>query len=61
MKKGNIGLALGMVGKKLRTSFGGSVDLGLTGKDGVTHPSLAVSILKEDTSSASFRGVFIVF
>lgn len=43
MKKGNLGLALGMVGKKLRNSFGGSVDLGLTGKDGVVHPSLAES------------------
>uniref|UniRef100_A0A4W6FMK1 Complex I assembly factor ACAD9, mitochondrial n=1 Tax=Lates calcarifer TaxID=8187 RepID=A0A4W6FMK1_LATCA len=52
MKKGNIGLALGMAGKKLRTTFGGSVDLGLTGKDGVVHPSLAVrtsSLLLQDT------------
>uniref|UniRef100_A0A8D0DAP5 Complex I assembly factor ACAD9, mitochondrial n=1 Tax=Sander lucioperca TaxID=283035 RepID=A0A8D0DAP5_SANLU len=40
MKKGNIGLALGMLGKKLKNSFGSSVDLGLTGKDGVVHPSL---------------------
>lgn len=31
-----------MVGKKLRASFGSSADLGLTGKDGVVHPSLAV-------------------
>nr|XP_019942702.1 PREDICTED: acyl-CoA dehydrogenase family member 9, mitochondrial [Paralichthys olivaceus] len=46
MKKGNIGLALGMVGKKLRSSFGGSVDLGLTGKDGVVHPSMAESAKK---------------
>lgn len=43
MKKGNIGLALGMAGKKLRTALGGQVNLGLTGKDGVVHPSLAVS------------------
>lgn len=43
MKKGNIGMALGMVGKKLRSSLGGSVDLGLTGKDGVVHPSMADS------------------
>uniref|UniRef100_A0A3Q0QUZ8 Complex I assembly factor ACAD9, mitochondrial n=1 Tax=Amphilophus citrinellus TaxID=61819 RepID=A0A3Q0QUZ8_AMPCI len=40
MKKGNIGLALGMASKKLKTSLGASVDLGLTGKDGVVHPSL---------------------
>uniref|UniRef100_G3PAS4 Complex I assembly factor ACAD9, mitochondrial n=1 Tax=Gasterosteus aculeatus aculeatus TaxID=481459 RepID=G3PAS4_GASAC len=46
MKKGNIGLALGMVGKKLRASFGSSADLGLTGKDGVVHPSLAQSAKK---------------
>ncbi|KAM3620695.1 uncharacterized protein V6R79_000703 [Siganus canaliculatus] len=46
MKKGNVGLALGMVGKKLRSSLGGSVDLGLTGKDGVVHPSLAESAKK---------------
>lgn len=43
MKKGNIGLALGMVGKKLKSSLGASVDLGLTGKDGVVHPSLTVN------------------
>lgn len=42
MKKGNIGLAIGMVSKKLRASLGASVDLGLTGKDGVVHPSLEV-------------------
>uniref|UniRef100_A0A667ZVB6 Acyl-CoA dehydrogenase family, member 9 n=1 Tax=Myripristis murdjan TaxID=586833 RepID=A0A667ZVB6_9TELE len=41
MKKGNVGLALGMLGKKLKTSMGGTVDFGLTGKDGVVHPSLA--------------------
>uniref|UniRef100_A0A8D0A8I7 Acyl-CoA dehydrogenase family, member 9 n=1 Tax=Sander lucioperca TaxID=283035 RepID=A0A8D0A8I7_SANLU len=44
MKKGNIGLALGMLGKKLKNSFGSSVDLGLTGKDGVVHPSLATIV-----------------
>ncbi|KAM9361264.1 complex I assembly factor ACAD9, mitochondrial [Symphorus nematophorus] len=43
MKKGNIGMALGMVGKKLRTSLGASVNLGLTGSDGVAHPSLTES------------------
>uniref|UniRef100_A0A4W6FM96 Complex I assembly factor ACAD9, mitochondrial n=1 Tax=Lates calcarifer TaxID=8187 RepID=A0A4W6FM96_LATCA len=58
MKKGNIGLALGMAGKKLRTTFGGSVDLGLTGKDGVVHPSLAVrtsSLLLQDTCFVNRR------
>uniref|UniRef100_A0A674P4D3 Acyl-CoA dehydrogenase family, member 9 n=1 Tax=Takifugu rubripes TaxID=31033 RepID=A0A674P4D3_TAKRU len=42
LKRGNIGLALGMVGKKIKTSLRSSVDLGLTGKDGVVHPSLTV-------------------
>lgn len=31
-----------MLGKKLKTSLRSSVDLGLTGKDGVVHPSLTV-------------------
>ncbi|KAM6927718.1 complex I assembly factor ACAD9, mitochondrial [Xenentodon cancila] len=43
MKKGNIVLAMGMIGQKLKTSLGGSVDLGLVGKDGVVHPSLQES------------------
>ncbi|XP_070704741.1 complex I assembly factor ACAD9, mitochondrial [Pempheris klunzingeri] len=46
MKKGNVGMVLGMVAKKMRNSFGGSVDLGLTGKDGVVHPSLTDSAQK---------------
>ncbi|XP_034441806.1 complex I assembly factor ACAD9, mitochondrial [Hippoglossus hippoglossus] len=54
MKKGNIGLALGMAGKKLRSSFGGSVDLGLTGKDGVVHPSMAESAKKLEQNVSLF-------
>ncbi|GAA6225409.1 acyl-CoA dehydrogenase family member 9, mitochondrial [Lates japonicus] len=54
MKKGNIGLVLGMAGKKLRTTFGGSVDLGLTGKDGVVHPSLAESTKKLEQNVSFF-------
>lgn len=42
MKKGNLFLAMNMAGKKLRTSLGASVDLGLTGKEAVVHPSLEV-------------------
>lgn len=49
MKRGNIGLALGMVGQKIKSSLRPSVDLGLTGKDGAVHPSLTVR-LSEDTS-----------
>lgn len=42
MKKGNVGVVLQMLGKKVRESVNSRVDLGLTGKDGVVHPSLAV-------------------
>ncbi|KAM4587104.1 complex I assembly factor ACAD9, mitochondrial isoform 2-T2 [Odontesthes bonariensis] len=54
MKKGNIGLAMSMVGKKLKTSLGGSVDLGLTGKDGVVHPSLEESAKKFEQNASLF-------
>lgn len=60
MKKGNFGMALGMVGKKLKTSLGASVDLGLTGNDGVVHPSLTVWHLK-DALSANFGNFFLLF
>ncbi|CAL8383140.1 unnamed protein product [Boreogadus saida] len=46
MKRGNLGMAVGMMGQKLRSSFGGTKDYGLTGKDGLVHPSLADSALK---------------
>ncbi|XP_075995955.1 complex I assembly factor ACAD9, mitochondrial [Genypterus blacodes] len=46
MKKGNVGVVVGALGKMMRRSFGGAVDLGLTGKDGVAHPSLAESALQ---------------
>ncbi|KAJ0068548.1 hypothetical protein NL108_008926, partial [Boleophthalmus pectinirostris] len=54
MKKGNIGLALGMAGQKLRSALGGSVDYGLTGKDGVVHPSLADSAKKFELNASMF-------
>lgn len=54
MKKGNIGMALGMVGKKLKASFGSAADLGLTGKDGVVHPSLAESAKKFEQNVGLF-------
>ncbi|XP_019724295.1 complex I assembly factor ACAD9, mitochondrial [Hippocampus comes] len=46
MKKGNIGLALGMIGKKLRNSLGSVPDSVLSGKNEVVHPSLAESAQK---------------
>lgn len=54
MKRGNIGLALGMVGRKIRSSLTSSVDLGLTGKDGVVHPSLTDSAKKLEENVALF-------
>lgn len=54
MKKGNIGLAVRMTIQKLRTALGGSVDLGLTGKDGVVHPSLTESAKKLELNVALF-------
>ncbi|XP_015249880.1 PREDICTED: acyl-CoA dehydrogenase family member 9, mitochondrial [Cyprinodon variegatus] len=54
MKKGNIFLAATMAGKKLRTSLGASVDLGLTGKDGVVHPSLEESAKKLEQNVSLF-------
>ncbi|XP_029005899.1 complex I assembly factor ACAD9, mitochondrial [Betta splendens] len=54
MKRGNVGLALGIVGKKLRRSFGAAVDLGLTGMDGVVHPSLAESAKKLEQNVVLF-------
>ncbi|KAL7842998.1 hypothetical protein AOLI_G00245100 [Acnodon oligacanthus] len=43
MKKGNVGVVFEMLGKKLKGSLGRNVDFGLTGKDGVVHPSLTES------------------
>uniref|UniRef100_A0A8C4E690 Acyl-CoA dehydrogenase family, member 9 n=1 Tax=Dicentrarchus labrax TaxID=13489 RepID=A0A8C4E690_DICLA len=43
-----------MVGKNLRNSLGGSVDLGLTGPDGVVHPSLAESAKKMEQNVSLF-------
>ncbi|XP_029456675.1 acyl-CoA dehydrogenase family member 9, mitochondrial [Rhinatrema bivittatum] len=46
IKKGNVGIAVELALKKLRDSLGRKVDLGLTGKDGVVHPSLEISTKK---------------
>ncbi|KAM6980988.1 complex I assembly factor ACAD9, mitochondrial [Aplochiton taeniatus] len=54
LKKGNMGLVLDMLGKRLRETMGGSVDLGLTGKDGVVHPSLAESTKKFEQNVVHF-------
>uniref|UniRef100_A0A673W131 Complex I assembly factor ACAD9, mitochondrial n=1 Tax=Salmo trutta TaxID=8032 RepID=A0A673W131_SALTR len=44
MKKGNVGVALEMLGRKLGDALGRKVDLGLTGMDGVVHPGLATIV-----------------
>lgn len=56
MKRGNVGLALGMAGRKIRSSLGASVDLGLTGKDGAVHPSLTVRLPEDAPVSGVFGG-----
>ncbi|XP_043934017.1 complex I assembly factor ACAD9, mitochondrial isoform X2 [Protopterus annectens] len=43
LKKGNVGVAFELVGKRLRDAMGRKVDFGLTGLDGVAHPSLEES------------------
>ncbi|XP_058487521.1 complex I assembly factor ACAD9, mitochondrial-like [Solea solea] len=43
IKKGNVGLAISMLVKRMMNKFSSSVDLGLTGKDGVVHPSMTES------------------
>ncbi|XP_060095830.1 complex I assembly factor ACAD9, mitochondrial-like [Heteronotia binoei] len=46
IKKGNVGMALGMFMSRIHDSIGRKVDLGLVGKDGVVHPSLEASASK---------------
>lgn len=43
LKSGNVSTVIETVGQRLRDSLGRTVDLGLTGKLGVVHPSVAVS------------------
>uniref|UniRef100_A0A4W5K405 Uncharacterized protein n=1 Tax=Hucho hucho TaxID=62062 RepID=A0A4W5K405_9TELE len=54
MKKGNVGVALEMLGRKLGDALGRKVDLGLTGTDGVVHPGLADSAKKLEQNVAQF-------
>ncbi|KAJ8258509.1 hypothetical protein COCON_G00175210 [Conger conger] len=54
MKKGNIGVVMQMVGQKLKDAMGRKVDLGLTGKEGVVHPSLAESAQKLEENVCFF-------
>ncbi|MGH0168290.1 UNVERIFIED_CONTAM: hypothetical protein FKN15_054708 [Acipenser sinensis] len=54
MKKGNLGVVLEMLGKRLRDTVNKKVDFGLTGKDGVVHPSLMENSKKLEENVYSF-------
>ncbi|XP_068598456.1 complex I assembly factor ACAD9, mitochondrial [Brachionichthys hirsutus] len=53
-KKGNIGTALSLFGNKLGSLVGRTKDHGLTGKDGVVHPSLTESAKKLEVNVSYF-------
>ncbi|KAM3915331.1 complex I assembly factor ACAD9, mitochondrial [Leptodactylus fuscus] len=57
LKKGSLSVAFEMIGKKLGRSLGRKVDLGLTGKDGVVHPSLEESAQKLEQNIHYFSSV----
>ncbi|XP_058844441.1 complex I assembly factor ACAD9, mitochondrial-like [Acipenser ruthenus] len=54
MKKGNLGVVLEMLGKRLRDTVNKKVDFGLMGKDGVVHPSLMENSKKLEENVYSF-------
>nr|XP_055040231.1 complex I assembly factor ACAD9, mitochondrial [Misgurnus anguillicaudatus] len=54
MKKGNVGVVFEILGKKLKDSVGKTTDFGLTGKDGVVHPSLTESAKMFEQNAAFF-------
>lgn len=56
MKKGNIGVVLEILGKKLGGSLT-KVDYGLTGKNGVVHPSLEASAKKMEENVHFFGSI----
>uniref|UniRef100_A0A8C5QPA9 Complex I assembly factor ACAD9, mitochondrial n=1 Tax=Leptobrachium leishanense TaxID=445787 RepID=A0A8C5QPA9_9ANUR len=54
LKRGNVGVVMELVSKTLRDSIGRTVNLGLTGKDGVVHPSLEESAKKLEENTYCF-------
>ncbi|XP_059185279.1 complex I assembly factor ACAD9, mitochondrial [Centropristis striata] len=54
MKRGNFGMALGMIGKKFWEAFGTPKNHGLTGKEWVVHPSLTESAKKLEMNVTMF-------
>ncbi|XP_056323830.1 complex I assembly factor ACAD9, mitochondrial [Danio aesculapii] len=53
MKKGNLGVVFEILGKKIRDTVQ-TADFGLTGKDGVVHPSLQESAKMFEQNAACF-------
>uniref|UniRef100_UPI003590272E complex I assembly factor ACAD9, mitochondrial n=1 Tax=Myxine glutinosa TaxID=7769 RepID=UPI003590272E len=61
MKRGDVALVFGTLFKKMKDSVVSTVDLGLTGKDGVTHPSLEDSAKKLEENVYNFgNAVYLV-
>ncbi|XP_063796662.1 complex I assembly factor ACAD9, mitochondrial [Pseudophryne corroboree] len=54
LKGGSLSVALDFIGRRLRSNFGRKVNLGLTGRDGVVHPSLEESAKKLEQSTYNF-------
>ncbi|XP_075050577.1 complex I assembly factor ACAD9, mitochondrial-like, partial [Mixophyes fleayi] len=54
LKGGSLSVALEFIGKRIGNPFGRKVNLGLTGSDGVVHPSLEESAKKLEDSTHSF-------
>lgn len=50
LKKGNVTTVMETIGRRLRDSLGRTVDLGLSKKPAVVHPSLEVSMPSACTS-----------
>ncbi|XP_073498835.1 complex I assembly factor ACAD9, mitochondrial isoform X1 [Phyllobates terribilis] len=54
LRKGSLSVALELIGKKLGSSFRRKINLGLTGKQGVVHPSLEESTKKLEENTYYF-------
>ncbi|XP_045668252.1 complex I assembly factor ACAD9, mitochondrial [Ursus americanus] len=54
LKRGNVSTVVETIGQKLRDSLGRTVDLGLTGKLGVVHPSVEDSARKLEENAYYF-------
>ncbi|XP_075689940.1 complex I assembly factor ACAD9, mitochondrial [Rhinoderma darwinii] len=57
LKKGSLSVAFELIAKKLGNSMRRKINLGLTGKDGVVHPSLEESAKKLEENTYYFGGI----